>query len=123
MPKEKGGPGAVAVKLVALSGDGRFVFTNSHQQTTPNSGLGGYHNANDVWDARSGRLLHRLVDTDAVWPPRCVLSGWTGALPGRANVQWPAAEAVRRAHSLGFRPPGCSVAGSADHPRCHGETS
>ena len=56
-PKDR--PDAAEVDSVSLSSDGRFVFTYSLR--IPNAGQsdeGQY--ANDVWDAHTGKHLHRL---------------------------------------------------------------
>jgi RNA polymerase sigma factor (sigma-70 family) len=64
----KKGPESVEVNSVALSADGRLVFTNStRRQNDP--GRGGYQNSNDVWDGRSGKLLHRLTSPETEHPP------------------------------------------------------
>jgi WD40 repeat protein len=47
----------VTVNSAALSSDGRFLFTNSIRWQEHS----GVYNANDLWDARSGKHLHRLA--------------------------------------------------------------
>lgn len=53
---------------VRLSPDGQFLFTNSVRQLKDTGG-GGSQNSNDVWDARTGKLLHRLEKPEASYPP------------------------------------------------------
>ncbi|QJW99067.1 sigma-70 family RNA polymerase sigma factor [Frigoriglobus tundricola] len=53
---------------LCLSPDGRFLFTNSLFDRKKNPG-GDIHNANDVWDARSGKHLHRLKKPTSLHPP------------------------------------------------------
>ncbi len=50
---------------VRLSPDGRFLFTNSVRQSKG----GGSQNSNDVWDARTGKHLHRLEKPEAWYRP------------------------------------------------------
>jgi RNA polymerase sigma factor (sigma-70 family) len=64
----KEGPERVEVNSVALSADGRLVFTNStRRQNSPRGG--GYQNSNDVWDGRTGKHLHRLTTPEPWYPP------------------------------------------------------
>ncbi len=55
---------------VALSPDGRFLFTNSLRQkeTPPRDG---FPNANDLWDAQTGKHLQRLEKPLTSYPPAC----------------------------------------------------
>ncbi len=67
-PKPLGGianaPKRVVVNSVALSSDGRLVFTNSSRwQDEPR--VMGSHNSNDVWDGRSGKHLHCLTTPES----------------------------------------------------------
>ena len=52
-----------------LSPDGRFLFTNSVRDPKDKPEDGGTQNANDVWDARTGKHLHRLEKPEAWYPP------------------------------------------------------
>jgi hypothetical protein len=60
--------GVVSVGSVALSRDGRLLFTNS-VRSKPEPRGGTWHNANDVWDARTGKHLHRLEKPEPAYPP------------------------------------------------------
>jgi RNA polymerase sigma factor (sigma-70 family) len=62
------GPETVVVNSVALSNDGRLVFTNSTRRLT-NPPHHGYQNSNDVWDGRTGKHLHRLTAPQTEHPP------------------------------------------------------
>src|SRR5262249_35871599 len=64
------GPEVVTVNSVSLSPDGRFLFTNSVRWDA----YGGHQNSNDVWDARSGKLCHRLKDPETEYPPAAFAS-------------------------------------------------
>jgi RNA polymerase sigma factor (sigma-70 family) len=64
-PKED--PEVAVVWSVALSPDGRWLFTNSIRR--PKDGGNGYQNGNDVWDARTGKHLHRLTTPETNYPP------------------------------------------------------
>jgi WD40 repeat protein len=63
----KDSPEIVTVRSAALSPDGRFLFTNSVRWSA-DPAKGGYHNANDVWDARNGKRLHRLAAPKIEYP-------------------------------------------------------
>jgi RNA polymerase sigma factor (sigma-70 family) len=65
----KGDPEIAAVRSAALSPDGRLLFTNSVRRPKANPAAGGYHNANDVWDGRTGRHLRRLTTIQTWYPP------------------------------------------------------
>jgi RNA polymerase sigma factor (sigma-70 family) len=54
----------VGVNSLQLSPDGRLLFTNSIRWAKVR-GQGASHNANDIWDARTGKHLHRLAKPDA----------------------------------------------------------
>jgi hypothetical protein len=58
---------AVGVRTVALAPNGSLLFTNSIQGKKGKSG--GSQNANDVWDARTGKHLHRLTAPEPWYPP------------------------------------------------------
>src|SRR5262249_22511879 len=66
-PAQEGRPQVVGINSVALSPDGRLLFTN------PSGGVkgttGGHQNSNDVWDARTGKHLHRLAAPETEYPP------------------------------------------------------
>jgi RNA polymerase sigma factor (sigma-70 family) len=63
----KDSPETATVRSAAVSADGRFLFTNSVRWSAiPASG--GMHNANDVWDARNGKHLHRLATPKIEYP-------------------------------------------------------
>ena len=47
-------PEVASVKIVSLSPDGRFLFTNSIRLAKNDATGGGEQNSNDVWDARTG---------------------------------------------------------------------
>jgi WD40 repeat protein len=53
----------VTINSVALSPDGRFLFTNSINWRT------GSQNGNDIWDTRTGKHLHRLTVPATEYPP------------------------------------------------------
>ena len=64
--------GAEGVRIdyaVRLSPDGRFLFTNSVREPKDKPGEGGIQNSNDVWDARTGKHLHRLENPEPWYPP------------------------------------------------------
>jgi WD40 repeat protein len=65
----KGGPMVTAINSVVLSSDGRLLFTNSVRQMKGDLTGGGIHNTNDVWDARTGKHLHRLAKPETWYPP------------------------------------------------------
>jgi WD40 repeat protein len=99
----KAGPESVRVNTVVLSPDGRLLFTNSILWA---EGRAGSHNANDVWDARSGKHLHRLAWHEA-WYPQAAFSpdgrvlylgGHSQDLPAR--VQDLTAQGQERADAL-----------------------
>ncbi len=54
----------VTVYSAALSPDGRFLFTNSIRWQNQ-----GVYNGNDLWDARSGKHLHRLAPPKIEYSP------------------------------------------------------
>jgi RNA polymerase sigma factor (sigma-70 family) len=100
-----------AVKSVALSPDGRFLFTNSTRSAKGKPAGGGFQNANDVWDGRTGKHLHRLTTPEPPYPPAAFapdsrvlyLGGQGREDPGRGLEQadaltaWdPAAGTLRR---------------------------
>jgi RNA polymerase sigma factor (sigma-70 family) len=58
-----------SVTFLTLSPNGRLLFTSSARWSKAAPGSGNYHNANDVWDARTGKLLHRLAKPDPRYPP------------------------------------------------------
>jgi RNA polymerase sigma factor (sigma-70 family) len=63
-------PEVVRVDYAArLSPDGRFLFTNSVRDPKDKPEAGGVQNANDVWDARTGKHLHRLEKPEPWYPP------------------------------------------------------
>jgi RNA polymerase sigma factor (sigma-70 family) len=68
-PSLKGSPEVTAVNSIALSPDGRFLFTNSARAAKDNLAGGWFQNANDVWDARTGKHLHRLTAPKTEYPP------------------------------------------------------
>src|SRR5262249_7267465 len=62
------GADIVTVRSAALSPDGRFLFTSSVRWNV-DPAKGGYNNTNDVWDARTGKHLHRLTKPETEHPP------------------------------------------------------
>ncbi len=56
LPATAGKPGDVVVRSASLSPDGRILFSNAVRRDP----RGWYQNTNDVWDARTGKHLHRL---------------------------------------------------------------
>jgi WD40 repeat protein len=58
----------VTVRSAAVSPDGRYVFTNSIRWQK-DAKRGGDQNSNDVWDGRTGKLLHRLTAPVTWYPP------------------------------------------------------
>jgi WD40 repeat protein len=56
VPLAPGTPGDVTLRSASLSPDGAILFSNAVRRDP----RGWYQNANDVWDARSGKHLHRL---------------------------------------------------------------
>lgn len=60
-------PKMVWVNSVSLSPDGRFLFTNSVQGPKITPYCYGLQNANDMWDTRTGKHLHRLEKPE--FPP------------------------------------------------------
>jgi RNA polymerase sigma factor (sigma-70 family) len=61
------GPEHVVVNSVALSSNGRLLFTNSSRwQKNPPAGG---QNSNDVWDAHTGKHLHRFTKPETQHPP------------------------------------------------------
>jgi WD40 repeat protein len=55
-PGTLGKPGDVTLRSASLSPDGRILFSNAVRRDP----RGWHQNANDVWDARTGKHLHRL---------------------------------------------------------------
>jgi RNA polymerase sigma factor (sigma-70 family) len=93
-PGTPGKPGDVVVRSASLSPDGRTLFSNAVRRDP----RGWYQNANDVWDARSGKHLHRLPTPEreySEYPPaafspdgRVMYLGGSGHdLPDRGR-QW-----------------------------------
>src|SRR5262249_9464991 len=68
-PAENEYPEVAAVEGLALSPDGRLLFTRSIRWRKDPPGSGGVHNASDIWDGRSGKHLHRLAKPGAWDPP------------------------------------------------------
>ena len=68
-PAPKDHPEVASVNTVSLSPDGRFLFTNSIRLAKDDATGGGEQNSNDVWDARTGKHLHRLTTPETWYPP------------------------------------------------------
>jgi RNA polymerase sigma factor (sigma-70 family) len=68
-PGGKPVPSVSGVHSLALSPDGRFLFTHALLWMKDRPAAGAYHNANDLWDARTGKLLHRLKAPQILFPP------------------------------------------------------
>ena len=62
-PFFKDRPEAAGLNTISLSPDGRFLITNSFRMAKGDTTGSGIRDANDVWDARTGKLLHRLTMT------------------------------------------------------------
>ena len=67
----KAGREIVTVHSAALSPDGQFLFTGSTRWNA-DPARGGYPNTNDVWDARTGKRLHRPITKS--WHPPAAFS-------------------------------------------------
>jgi WD40 repeat protein len=119
-PGTPGSPGDVVVRSASLSPDGAILFSNAVRRDP----RGWYQNANDLWDARTGKHLHRLPTPEmeyseyppAVFSPdgRVMYLGGSGRdLPDRgrrwddALTAWDAVagKLLRRFASSGPPPP------------------
>jgi WD40 repeat protein len=71
-PRKPGAPNearvTALVKSATPSPDGRLLFTNSIRWVSAPK-KGEFQNANDVWDGRTGKHLHRLTDAEMWYPP------------------------------------------------------
>jgi RNA polymerase sigma factor (sigma-70 family) len=83
VPKEGGA--VVAIRSVALSGDAQFLFTNSIRKQT----RGGFPNANDVWEARTGKRLHRLTKPLTEYPAAAFAPDSRTLYLGGHGLDWP----------------------------------
>jgi RNA polymerase sigma factor (sigma-70 family) len=72
---------------VSLSPDGRLLFTNSVRE--PKDRSGGFQNSNDVWDARTGKHLHRLEKPQAWYPPAGFSPDSQVLYLGGHSLDWP----------------------------------
>ncbi len=98
-PRFKGRLEAVGIKRVTLSPDGRLLFINSTRYPKDDPAYGGYQNANDVWDARTGKLLHRLTAPEAWYPPAAFAPDGRTMYLGGHSLDFPA-HGSKRADAL-----------------------
>jgi WD40 repeat protein len=102
-PGTNGGPEIVVVQSLALSPDGRLLFTNSIRWSAdPKKGAS--QNANDVWDARTGKRLRRLTKAETEYPPAAFSPDARVLYLGGNSLDWPQ-RGRRKADALTARDP------------------
>lgn len=67
------GPQLIGFGSLVLSPDSRFLFSSSHHRSA-GQGVAVHPNGNDLWDARTGKLLHHLRPSISGYPPAAFAS-------------------------------------------------